>query len=109
MLIHLYQMLSSKYRLGWSHLDESEYVATVKVLTPKTIEEKGIDGYTEITSVIAPSALRSINLSRAIEDTMTYSHCQHEYDCCGCKTVRAYARKVSPRQYSVYLSTSYNV
>jgi len=109
MQLHLYTRLTRKYRLGWDHLDESEYTGTVKVLAPRKLSDDGIDGHTSITRVIAPSALRSIDLSGAIEDTMTTSRCRHEHDCCGCATTNAYARKISPREYTVYLSTYYNV
>ena len=109
MQLHLYTRLTHDYALGWDHLDESDYVCIVKALKPRLLEDNGIDGRTMITRVIAPSALRSIDLSGAIEDTMTTSRCRHEHDCCGCATTRAYARKISPREYSVYLSTYYNV
>jgi hypothetical protein len=109
MELHLYTQLTRKYRLGWSHLDESEYTGTVKMLTPRKLSDDGIDGHTSITRVIAPAALRSVDLTDAIEDTLTTSRCQHEHDCCGCATTHAYARRVSPREYSVFLSTYYNV
>ena len=109
MKLNLYTKLSRKYRLGWDYLDESEYVGTVKALAPRKLSDHGIDGHTAITRVIAPAALRGTDLSVAIEDTMTVSGCRHEHDCCGCATTHAYAKRVSPREYSVYLSTYYNV
>lgn len=109
MKINLYKRLSYKYRAGWSYLDEEVFIGTAKMLTPRKLEDNGIDGKLHITRVIAPAALGGIDLSTHIATSLSYSHCRHEHDCCGCATVGADVRRLSRRQYSVKLFTSYNV
>lgn len=109
MQINIYKRLSHKYRDGWRHLDEEVFVGTVKMLKTRKLEDHGIDGKLHLTRVIAPASLGDTDLSYAIGSTLSYSRCQHEHDCCGCATVGADVRRLSRRQYSVKLSTSYNV
>jgi hypothetical protein len=107
--IHLYERLSHKYRDGWRELDDEQYVGTAKVLAYRLVNDDGIDGNTHATRVIASSALRSVDLSNAIADTLGGSRCRHEHDCCGCPSTYANVRRVSRREYSVTLHTTYNV
>lgn len=109
MKINLYKRLSHKYRDGWRHLDDEVFVGAVKMLQPRKLEDDGIDGKLHITRVIAPASLGDTDLSYAIGSTLSSSHCRHEHDCCGCATVSADVRRLSRRQYSVKLFTSYNV
>ncbi len=109
MQIHLYERLTHKYRSGWSYLDEETYIGTAKVLAYRKVKDDGMDGKLHITRVIAPASLGNVDLSYAIVETMSQSHCRHDFDCCGCATVSASVKKLSRRQYSVRLSTSYNV
>jgi len=107
--IHLYKQLTHKYRSGWRHLDEEEYVGTVKLLPFRKTADDGIDGNRSVTRVIAPSALRGIDLSGAINDTLSGSSCRHEHDCCGCASTYTDVRRVSKREYAVVVHTYYNV
>jgi hypothetical protein len=107
-LAHIYTTLSHKYRD--SRLDPVEYVATVKVLTPTRIEEAEDfdEGDTYFFRVVAPSADRGRDLSRAIRDTLSTGGCSHEHDCCGCASTYASVRRVGPREYKVRTRTTYN-
>jgi hypothetical protein len=108
---HLYQFTTDKYRDGWrGQLDRSVYVGTVKVLAGRTVREARDydDGGTALYRVVAPSALRSVDLRQAIRDTMGGSNCRHEHDCCGCASRHVRTRRVSPREYAVIIHTSYN-
>jgi hypothetical protein len=107
--IHLYERLSHKYRDGWRDLDDEQYVGTAKVLAYRRVSDEGIDGNTYATRVVAPSALRGVDLSNAIADTLSGSRCRHEHDCCGCPSTYADVRRVSRREYAVSLHTTYNV
>ena len=107
--IHLYERLSHQYRDGWRHLDEERYVGTAKMLAYRLVSDDGIDGNTHATRVIAPSALRSVDLSNVIADTLSGGSCRHEHDCCGCPSTYANVRRVSRREYAVSLHTIYNV
>jgi hypothetical protein len=109
MQITLFKKLTNKYRLGWDHLDSHQFLGYAKMLTPRLITDEGIDGKMSITRVIAPAALGGTDLSTHIATSLSYSHCRHEHDCCGCATVGADVRRLSRRQYSVKLFTSYNI
>ena len=109
MELHLYKRLTHKYQDGWSSLDESVYIGTAKMLSRRMLKDNGIDGRVHLTRVIAPASLGSTDLSDVISSTLSYSRCKHDFDCCGCATVSASVKKLSRRQYSVRLSTAYNV
>lgn len=109
MELHLYERLTHKYRAGWSDLDDDQFVGTVKMLRPRLVRDEGIDGYTQVARVVAPSKLASANLARAIMDTLSVSRCRHEHDCCGCPSTLAIAKRVSRREYAVELHTTFNV
>lgn len=107
--IHLYERLTHQYRAGWRYLDDERYIGTAKTLAHRLTRDDGIDGHAHRTRVIAPAALRDIDLTAAIEDTMSGSSCRHEHDCCGCPSTYARARRVSRREYAVEIETTYNV
>lgn len=107
--LHLYKRMTHQYRDGWRYLDDEQYIGTAKVLAYRLTADEGSDGHTHVTRVIAPASLRAVDLTRAIEDTLSGGSCQHEHDCCGCANFSAYARRVSRREYAVTVHTSYNL
>lgn len=109
MELHLYKRLTHKYQDGWSSLDESVYIGTAKMLSRRMLKDNGIDGQMHLTRVIAPASLGNTNLSDVIHSTLSFSRCRHEHDCCGCARITANVRRLSRRQYSVRLVTTYNV
>jgi hypothetical protein len=106
----LFTRLTYQYADGWQHLDSEEFTGTVKVLgATRQIEGAGYDdGGAAHFRVVAPSALKGRDLSRAIGQTLGGSSCRHEHDCCGCATHRASVKRVSPREYAVKVSVSFN-
>ena len=108
-LIHLYKRLTHRYRDGWKWQDGHEYVGVAKLLGGRETENRGIDGYTLINRMVAPSDLRGVDLTEAIQNTLSGSRCQHEYDCCGCAATMARVRRVSAREYVVRRQISYNI
>lgn len=108
--LHLYKRLTRRYVDEWRHLDDEQYVGRVKVLAGRQVREARDydDGGSWRYRVVAPAALGSADLTGAIEDTLSHHGCSHEYDCCGCRSVRAQARRVSRREYVVTLHTSFN-
>jgi hypothetical protein len=70
--LNLFTRLTHTYADGWRHLDSEEFTGTVKVLgvTRQTEGSDYDDGGTASFRVIAPSALKSADLSRAIADTV---------------------------------------
>ena len=105
--IDIYKRLTHKFNLGWSHEDEWDTAATVKVLPYKVIDIND-DSYTVTQRVIAPSSHRKTDLSSAIASTFSRSGCRHEYDCCGCVSFHAIVRRVSAREYVAKISASRN-
>jgi hypothetical protein len=106
--LNLYQRLTHKYALGWDYLDEYATLGTATMTAPKLVSDAGIDGHTRTARVTAPATLGSLNIARAIADTLTTSGCRHEYDCCGCATTTTQVTRLSRRQYGVKLFTYYN-
>ena len=88
---------------------DNEKICDVKVLKGRTERDDGIDGRISITRMIAPTTMRGTNLAQAIGNTLSYSYCQHEYDCCGCARFNTYAKRVSAREYVVTTYTGYNI
>jgi hypothetical protein len=88
---------------------DNEKICDVKVLKGRTVRDEGSDGRTSITRMIAPTAMRGTNLAQAIDNTFSYSYCQHEHDCCGCARFDTYAKRVSAREYVVTTHIGYNI
>jgi hypothetical protein len=107
---HIYQRMTHRYADGWRHLDQEEFVGTVKVLAPtrQTEPESYDEGGETRFRIVAPPALKGQDLSLAIRQTLSGSGCRHEYDCCGCASTRASVKRVSPREYAVRVAVSYN-
>ena len=101
---------AQQYAEGWRHLEREAFTGTVKVLgaTYQSEGEGYDDGGFSRFRVVAPSTLKRQDLTRAIAQTLGGSSCRHDYDCCGCATHRASVKRVSPREYAVQISVSYN-
>lgn len=106
----IYQRESYKYAAGWNHLDSWIKLGTAKMLQARMTREPDghDDGGAYLAKVIAPSNLRSRDLSQAIAQSLGGSSCQHEHDCCGCASTSARVKRTSSREYSVHLRVSYN-
>ena len=109
----LYVRLTHHFAPGWSDLDDDRHVGTARLTPwrlarpPQDYDDGGV--YTSTATVRTQDRRAARAIERALADTLGGSRCRHEHDCCGCATTRAYARKISPREYSVYLSTYYNI
>lgn len=108
--IHLYERTSFGYRDAYRDLDSEEYVGEVKLLGGRMVREPRDfdDGGVLRHRVVAPSTLAGRDLTRAINTHFSHSGCRHEWDCCGCASTSATAKRVSKREYVVDISTSYN-
>ena len=110
----LYIRSTNQFRDGWSQLDEWQDIGTAKVLARRNISEDEGEGVTRWTervivprSTIARCGIAAIE--RAIGSTLSYSHCRHEHDCCGCVSVSAYAEHRGGREFLVRGSASHNI
>jgi hypothetical protein len=110
MFIHLYERTSFGYRDAYRDLDSEVYVGEVKMLAGRMVREPRDfdDGGVRRHRVVAPSTLAGRDLTRAINTYFSHSGCRHEWDCCGCASISATAKRVSKREYVVDISTSYN-
>lgn len=109
-LQHVYQRRTFKFSPGWAHLDDYDFVATLRV-TPfqKTREGNGYDdGGSWVAYTRLPAGSNWRTIARAVEQSMGGSNCRHEYDCCGCSTRRVFTRLVAPRRLMIRVSISYN-
>lgn len=105
---NLYERLTFRYALGWSHLDNERFVATVKSTPFRLVREGNYhdDLGTYLAHVRAPRG--APNLIEAIRDSFGGSGCRHEYDCCGCRSRFVQVKKVSARGYVLRVSVSRN-
>ena len=108
--IQLYERLTHRYVDAYRHLDEEQHIGEVKQLgITRSVPPTGYDdGGEYLFRVVAPSTLKSKDLSHALRSTLSHNGCAHEYDCCGCASARASVKRLTKREYSVWISISYN-
>ena len=108
--IQLYERLTHRYVDAYRHLDEEQYIGEVKQLgITRSVPPAGYDdGGKYQFRVVAPSTLKSKDLSHALRSTLSHSGCTHEHDCCGCASSNASVKRLTKREYSVRISISYN-
>lgn len=109
--IQLYERLTHRYVDAYRHLDEEQYIGEVKQLgITRRVPPAGCydDGGKYLFRVVAPSTLKSKDLSHALRSALSHSGCTHEYDCCGCASSHASVKRLTKREYSVRISISYN-
>lgn len=82
------------YRDGWSYLDEWEDIGTYEIeargekdYDPDSYE----DAFSQVLMVRVESDASLDDIRRALQAAFSGSHCQHEYDCCGCYSYYATA------------------
>lgn len=103
--------LTHKYRSGWKETDKwSESLGIVKLTHPAhhREDECGESGsWAEYCRVPSHMPLKAAML--AMRDTFSGSSCQHEHDCCGCKSYSATVTRVRGRQVRVLTHWSRNL
>lgn len=111
-LISVNKRTSHKYRDGWAHEDQWEHLGVLKV-TPAKVTEEG-NRYDEGDTYVRFARIQNISrkgfkmLKQGLQDTLSGSGCQHEYDCCGCASYRSIIRRVGPRLVLIHTRVSYN-
>lgn len=108
----LFRRLTHKYRDGWSHEDQHEYLCGAKLTPAKLVREpEGFDdGGTYIMHATVPrgfSPRQARAIEQALEDSLGGSSCRHEHDCCGCQIRRVNAKRRGSR-FVVKMDVSYN-
>lgn len=109
-LIGIRKRNTFKYRDGWSYEDSWSFLGDLKVTPAKQVREG--NGYDEGGVFIRYARIRNSDdfklLKRGIEDTMSHSGCQHEYDCCGCASYSTRVKRIKPRLVQIRTRVSYN-
>lgn len=108
--LHVYRTLKDQYRDGWSYMNPTEFVGTVK-LTPARKQREGNgfdDGGTFRQHCTIPTGVNRELLIQGLRDTMSGSRCKHEYDCCGCSLRHTRVKKLGARQLLLITSINYN-
>lgn len=109
-LVNLFERKTFKYRDGWSHEDNWNYLGAIK-LTPPKITRRGEEydeGDTYVRYARLPAGVDAKRYARAVEDTMRGSNCRHEYDCCGCPYFRVDAKLIATRKLLIHTAVTYN-
>jgi hypothetical protein len=109
-IVNAYARTSNRYIDEYKHLDGERFVATVRLTPRKQVEEgNGYDsGGTYVQYLRVPLGVDTGSLRQALRDTMGYSGCTHEYDCCGCASRYVSTKMLTPRKMRVTTHVSYN-
>ena len=110
----LYIRSTNQFRDGWSQLDDWQDIGTGKVLARRNHSEDAYGEYYSWTErvVVPRETLVRYGVKAvegAISSTLTYSHCRHEHDCCGCVSYSGYATYKGNREFLVRGSASRNI
>lgn len=99
-----------KYNPGWVHLDEHFPLCTVRMTPPRTtwISDDYDEEQRAVSYVRRPALVNHDLFKRAIEDTLSGSNCQHEFDCCGCWSRRVSVTRYRRRTYRIVIYASQN-
>jgi hypothetical protein len=113
--INLELRCTNHFSSGWDSLDEWQDVGPAKVLARRNIvqDNEHHTGYNWTERVVVPRATLVRYGARAVEqaisNTLTYSHCRHDHDCCGCVSYSGYAEYKGGREFLVRGCASRNV
>ena len=98
----LAKRMTHRYRAAWSGMDDWRTIGTYDPVAggalkraPRDDDEYDDDGdgRTDVHIVSVTRATKRVtdkDVRQALRDEFTYSHCTHEYDCCGCRSFHAY-------------------
>lgn len=107
------------YRAGWAYMDEYQDIGEAHVdhYTDAAHENRdendfSDDGDSRVTyKQVTVKAFKRVSrkkIMQALADSFSHSYCQHEYDCCGCRSYSARARHLWGDTYIVQISSSCN-
>lgn len=108
--LHLEQRLTHRYVDTCSHLDEWRDVGTAR-LTPARLVREGNgldDGGTYLRWATIPRGQNPALSAIALEDALTRVGCSHEWDCCGCESIRTRVLHRKGRRFVLATTVGYN-
>jgi len=109
--VNLFIRKTHKYVNGWASLDDSDYLATVKMTPPKLVEG-GVEPWERekyVQHLRIPAGADHKLFAEAVRDTLSGSRCRHEYDCCGCASRSVFTRMLNKRDMLVEKTVTYNL
>lgn len=108
--IHLEQRLSHRYVDTYSHLDEWRDVGTARLTPAKLVREgNGLDdGGTYLRWATIPRGQNRALSAIALEDALTRVGCSHEWDCCGCESIRTRVLHRKGLRFALVTTVGYN-
>ena len=108
--VHAYARTSHRYIDEYKHLDGEKFVATVRLTAPKMVDEG--NGYDDrgryVQYLRVPRNVAKKDLAQALRDTLGYSGCTHDYDCCGCVSRYVSVTQTAARTMRVTTNVSRN-
>ena len=113
--INLALRCTNHFSSGWDSLDEWHDIGSAKVLARRNLvqDNEHHTGYNWTERVVVPRATLvrygAKAVEQAISNTLTYSYCRHDHDCCGCVSYSGYAEHKGGREFLVRGYASRNV
>lgn len=103
--------MTHRYRSGWAGLDDWKSVGQFEIEARGKAEEDEEDmceGRSQPLFVRVEKARKVTDdtIRRALQSQFSYSHCQHEYDCCGCRSYHAFDVRKLGKGYWLVVQTS---
>jgi len=108
--IHLERRLSHRYVDTYDHLDEWQDIGTAKLTPPKLVREGNSydEGGTYLRWATIPRGQNLKLSAAALADSLTRVGCHHEWDCCGCESVRTRVLHRKGRRFVLVTTVGYN-
>lgn len=106
---HLYKRTTFRYRDGFAGNDNWEYIGQARMTPPRTTRRGADfdDGGTFVQHVKVSRGVKREDAINALQN-LYMSHCQHDYDCCGCAHYSTAVMRVAPRRYVMTVRVGYN-
>jgi hypothetical protein len=93
-------------------LDRWKPVGIAKVLPARQVRapepENFDDGGRFLLRATIPAGQEPKASAIALRDLYTSQGCSHEWDCCGCRSTYATVRRLSRREFAVFVDVSFN-
>jgi len=113
-LLQVHERISHAFDDGWAAHDSWEHRGAAKLLAERQVrapEALGDDGDYIVNAVALrrPADKRAARqFAKALADTLSFSGCQHDHDCCGCPSQYARVLHMHVRRFVLRLSRRRN-
>jgi hypothetical protein len=107
----LEKRVTKSYVGSWKHLDRHEYVGSMTVEASSFVvnEEEEEEPMVQTLFLRVWSPREEKEIREALYDHFTVWGCDHEHDCCGCRSYRcSSARRIGGSYWKVIVTSSRN-